>query len=171
MDHILTERHQRLKEKTSGFGKKEITSGMAAAIEAVDEFPFELMQKLADQGFMGINVPEGNFALVGMAGLIAGVIHAPLTAIFLIAEITGGYELFMPLMIVSTISYATVRFFISNSVYTIQLAKRGELMTHDKDKNVLLLMKVDSLIEKDFSIFFCSFSGKRVAFTALSTSC
>jgi CIC family chloride channel protein len=86
-----------------------------------------------------------------MAGLIAGVIHAPLTAIFLIAEITGGYELFMPLMIVSTISYATTRFFVSNSVYTIQLAKRGELMTHDKDKNVLLRMKVDSLIEKDFS--------------------
>jgi CIC family chloride channel protein len=100
---------------------------------------------------IGIDVPEGNFALVGMAGLIAGVVHAPLTAIFLIAEITGGYELFMPLMIVSTISYATLRFFISNSVYTIQLAKRGELMTHDKDKNVLLLMKVDSLIEKDFS--------------------
>jgi len=100
---------------------------------------------------LGINVPEGNFALVGMAGLIAGVIHAPLTAIFLIAEITGGYELFMPLMIVSTISYATARFFVSNSVYTIQLAKRGELMTHDKDKNVLLRMKVDSLIERDFS--------------------
>jgi len=100
---------------------------------------------------LGIDVPEGNFALVGMAGLIAGVIHAPLTAIFLIAEITGGYELFMPLMIVSTISYATTRFFVSNSVYTIQLAKRGELMTHDKDKNVLLRMKVDSLIEKDFS--------------------
>jgi chloride channel protein, CIC family len=100
---------------------------------------------------LGIDVPEGNFALVGMAGLIAGVIHAPLTAIFLIAEITGGYELFMPLMIVSTISYATVRFFVSNSVYTIQLAKRGELMTHDKDKNILLRMKIDGLIEKDFS--------------------
>ena len=99
----------------------------------------------------GIDVPESNFALVGMAGLIAGVVHAPLTAIFLIAEITGGYELFMPLMIVSTISYATTRFFVSNSVYTIQLAKRGELMTHDKDKNVLLRMKVNSLIEKDFS--------------------
>ncbi len=99
----------------------------------------------------GADISEGNFALVGMAGLIAGVIHAPLTAIFLIAEITGGYQLFMPLMIVATISYATTRFFVSNSVYTIQLAKRGELMTHDKDRNVLLLMKVEQLIERDFN--------------------
>jgi CIC family chloride channel protein len=99
----------------------------------------------------GARIPETNFALVGMAGLIAGVIHAPLTAIFLIAEITGGYELFMPLMLVSTLAYVTTRIFTPNSVYTIQLAKRGELMTHDRDKNVLLLMKVDSLIERDFS--------------------
>ncbi len=99
----------------------------------------------------GVDISESNFALVGMAGLIAGVIHAPLTAIFLIAEITGGYELFFPLMIVSTISFATVRFFTPNSVYTIQLAKRGELLTHDKDHNVLLLMKVDDLIETDFN--------------------
>lgn len=99
----------------------------------------------------GVDISESNFALVGMAGLIAGVIHAPLTAIFLIAEITGGYELFFPLMIVSTISFATVRFFTPNSVYTIQLAKRGELLTHDKDHNVLLLMKVNDLIESDFN--------------------
>jgi len=98
----------------------------------------------------GADLPENNFALVGMAGLVAGVIHAPLTAIFLIAEITGGYELFMPLMLVATISYATARYFSANSVYTIQLAKRGELMTHDRDKNVLLHMKVHNLIEKDF---------------------
>lgn len=94
---------------------------------------------------------ENNFALVGMAGLIAGVIHAPLTAIFLIAEITGGYGLFMPLMIVATISYGTARFFSVNSVYTIQLAKRGELLTHHKDKALLALMKIDPLIETDFS--------------------
>ncbi len=99
----------------------------------------------------GANLPENNFALVGMAGLIAGVIHAPLTAIFLIAEITGGYELFMPLMIVATISYATTKYFTANSVYTIQLAKRGDLMTHDRDKNVLLMMKVNNLIESDFN--------------------
>jgi len=96
------------------------------------------------------HISESNFALVGMAGLISGVLHAPLTAIFLIAEVTGGYQLFVPLMIVSTISYATMRIFQSNSVYTIQLAKRGELMTHDKDKAVLSLMKVDKLIEKNF---------------------
>lgn len=95
---------------------------------------------------------ESNFALVGMSGLIAGVIHAPLTAIFLIAEITGGYGLFMPLMIVSTISYATVKIFESNSVYTIQLAKRGELLTHHKDKTLLKLMSVNSLVENDFTL-------------------
>ncbi len=97
------------------------------------------------------NISENNFALVGMAGLIAGVIHAPLTAIFLIAEITGGYGLFMPLMIVATISYGTAKLFSPNSVYTIQLAKRGELLTHHKDKALLALMKIDSLIETDFS--------------------
>jgi len=100
---------------------------------------------------MGFDLSTSNFAFVGMAGLIAGVIHAPLTAIFLIAEITGGYQLFMPLMLVSTISYATVRVFVSNSVYTIQLAKRGELMTHHKDKALLMLMKVEDLIERDFN--------------------
>jgi len=97
------------------------------------------------------SISENNFALVGMTGLIAGVIHAPLTAIFLIAEITGGYGLFMPLMIVGTISYGTVRIFESNSVYTIQLAKRGELITHHKDKALLSLMKIDTLIERDFA--------------------
>ncbi len=93
---------------------------------------------------------ESNFAMVGMSGLIAGVLHAPLTAIFLIAEITGGYELFVPLMITSTISYATIRLFITNSVYTHQLAKRGELITHHKDKAILSLLKVNKLIEKNF---------------------
>lgn len=103
--------------------------------------------------YLGLgNLSENNFALVGMSGLIAGVIHAPLTAIFLIAEITGGYGLFMPLMIVATISYGTVKIFEANSVYTIQLAKRGELITHHKDKALLSLMKIDSLIERDFNL-------------------
>jgi CIC family chloride channel protein len=96
------------------------------------------------------DVSESNFALVGMAGIISGILHAPLTAIFLIAEITTGYELFVPLMITSTLSYATARIFIPNSVYTYQLARRGELMTHHKDKAVLQLMRVDKLIERDF---------------------
>lgn len=97
------------------------------------------------------HISESNFALVGMAGLISGVIHAPLTAIFLIAEITGGYQLFLPLMIVSTISYVTLRIFETNSVYTIQLAERGELITHHKDKAVLTRMQVKKLIEKNFN--------------------
>ncbi len=99
---------------------------------------------------IGADVSITNMALVGMAGVMAGVIHAPLTSIFMIAEISGGYELFMPLMLVSTISYATTRYFVSNSVYTIQLAKRGDLMTHHKDRNILLLMNVGDLVEKNF---------------------
>ena len=100
----------------------------------------------------GIELSASNFALAGMAGMIAAVIHAPLTSIFLIAEITKGYELFVPLMIVSTVSYAITKVFTTNSVYTIQLAKRGELMTHHKDKAVLMLMNVKELIEKDFHV-------------------
>ncbi len=107
-----------------------------------------LFSKVAN--YFNADISESNFALVGMAGLVSGVIHAPLTAIFLIAEITDGYELFVPLMIVSTISYATLRLFETNSVYTIQLAARGELLTHDKDKAILSLMKIDSVIEKNF---------------------
>ena len=99
---------------------------------------------------LGIDVSVSNMALVGMASMIAGVVHAPLTAIFLIAEITGGYELFFPLMLASTIAYGTTRTFVKNSVYTVQLAKRGELMTHHKDRNILLMMKVSELIETDF---------------------
>lgn len=99
---------------------------------------------------VGVDVSVSNMALVGMASMIAGVIHAPLTAIFLVAEITGGYELFFPLMLASTISYGTTRYFAKNSVYTMQLAKRGELMTHHKDRNILLMMKVSNLIETNF---------------------
>ena len=91
-----------------------------------------------------------NFALVGMGGIIAGVLHAPLTAIFLIAELTMAYELFFPLMITATISYATIKYFEPNSVYHIQLARRKQLFTHDKDKIVLKLMQVDKLIERNF---------------------
>jgi len=95
-------------------------------------------------------VVSSNFALIGMCGLIAGVLHAPLTAIFLIAELTGGYHLFIPLMIVSTISYTTINYFIKTSVYTRQLARRGELFTHDKDKMVISLMNVRDLLETKF---------------------
>ena len=99
---------------------------------------------------LGFSVSESNFTLIGMTGLMAGVLHAPLTAIFLIAEITGGYELFVPLMLVAAISYAFTKYFVSNSIYTVELAKRGELITHNKDKNVLMMMRIDKLIEKNF---------------------
>lgn len=95
---------------------------------------------------------SNNFALIGMAGLIAGVLHAPLTGIFLIADISGGYKLFVPLMITATFAYLIVRAFTPNSVYHIQLAKRKELLTHDKDANVLQLMQVKNLIETDFEV-------------------
>jgi CIC family chloride channel protein len=95
-------------------------------------------------------VNESVFSLVGMAGVMAGVMHAPLTAIFLIAEITGGYELFPQLIITATISYLTIIYFEPHSIYTKRLAMRGELMTHDKDKAVLSMMKVEKLIEKNF---------------------
>jgi len=103
--------------------------------------------------FNNLNISDisaSNSALVGMAGLIAGVLQAPLTGIFLIGDITHGYELFIPLMITATVSYATVKVFVRNNVYTIQLAKRGQLMTHHADRNALSLMNVEKLIEKNF---------------------
>ncbi len=99
--------------------------------------------------FHFINVPERNFALVGMAGVMAGVMHAPLTAIFLIAEITGGYELFIPLIIAATISHLTMMYFEPHSIYTKRLAQKGELITHHKDKAVLTLLQLNHVIETD----------------------
>ncbi len=100
--------------------------------------------------FKFIDIPDVNLILAGMAGLMAGVMHAPLTAIFLIAEVTGGYSLFIPLMITATISYITIKYFEPHSIYTHRLAKRGELITHNKDKAVLTLLEMDKVIEKDF---------------------
>lgn len=101
---------------------------------------------------LDFHVSESNFTLIGMTGLMAGVLHAPLTAIFLIAEITGGYELFVPLMIVSAISFSITKYYISHSIYTLKLAERGELMTHDKDKNVLMVLNIDKVIETNFIV-------------------
>ena len=98
----------------------------------------------------GIEVTEKNFALLGMAGLMSGVMHAPLMGIFLIAELTGGYDLFLPLMITSVSAYLTIVVFEPHSIYSTRLAKKGELLTHDKDKAVLTLMKVESVVEKNF---------------------
>ena len=96
------------------------------------------------------NLSLSNFTLVGMAGLMAGVLHAPLTAIFLIAEITSGHELFIPLMITSAISFLITKKYIPFNIYAAELAKKGELITHDKDKNVLMLMDIDKIIETNF---------------------
>lgn len=95
-------------------------------------------------------LPEKNFALLGMAGVMAGVMHAPLTGVFLIAELTGGYDLFLPLMIVSIGSYITIIMFEPHSIYSMRLAQKGELLTHHKDKAVLTLLSADSMLEKDF---------------------
>jgi len=104
--------------------------------------------------FTFIDVSESNFTLVGMAGMMAGVMHAPLTAIFLIAEITGGYALFVPLIITSTISFLTIMYFEPHSIYTKGLAKRGDLITHHKDKAVLTLLQVGKVIESDFVLVY-----------------
>ncbi len=103
-----------------------------------------------DFGFASLS--SSNYTLVGMTGLMAGVLHAPLTAVFMIAEITGGYELFLPLMLVSAISFLISRHFMPHSIYTTQLAKKGDLLTHDKDKAVLTRLTVEKLIEKNFSV-------------------
>lgn len=101
---------------------------------------------IAGPGF----VPEQNFVLVGMAGLMAGVMQAPMTAIFLIADMTGGYGLLIPLILTSTISYAATRMVEPYSIYTKRIAKKGELLTHDSDQAVLTLLKTGDLIESDF---------------------
>lgn len=95
---------------------------------------------------------EKNFALLGMAGIMSGVMHAPLTGVFLIAELTGGYDLFLPLMIVSIGSYITILMFEPHSIYSMRLAQKGELLTHHKDKAVLTLLSADNVIERDFQI-------------------
>lgn len=100
--------------------------------------------------FDGAGISNKNFTLLGMAGVMSGVMHAPLMAIFLTAEMTGGYDLFLPLLIVSTLSYMTIKMFLPYSIYTMRLAKEGDLLTHEKDKAVLTLLKVENVIERDF---------------------
>ncbi|MDO5663660.1 MAG: chloride channel protein [Bacteroidia bacterium] len=101
---------------------------------------------------MATYLPQENFALMGMAGVMAGVMHAPLTGTFLIAELTGGYELFLPLMIVSICSYATIVIFEKHNIYAMRLAKTGELITHHKDKAVLTFLKVEDMLETNIPI-------------------
>ena len=119
---------------------------------------------------LDFHVSESNFTLIGMTGLMAGVLHAPLTAIFLIAEITGGYELFVPLMIVSATSFAITKYYISHSIYTLKLAERGELMTHDKDQNVLMVLDIDKVIETNFIILKPEMKLREILKTAVAKS-
>lgn len=100
-------------------------------------------------GFYDVYTPETNYALLGMAGVMSGVFHAPLTGVFLIAELTGGYALFLPLMIVSASSYLTINAFERHSIYAMRLARKGELLTHHKDRSVLTLMSLDAIIDKE----------------------
>ena len=109
-----------------------------------------LFSRLWNMEEIGVYVPEKNFALMGMAGVMSGVMHAPLTGIFLIAELTGGYSLLLPLMIVSVTSYLTIIVFEPHSIYGARLAKEGRLLTHHTDHAVLTLMNLDSCLDRDF---------------------
>ena len=116
----------------------------------VGAFSGFLFSRLWNINRLGIYIPEKNFTLLGMAGVMAGVMHAPLTGIFLIAEITNGYDLFIPLMIVSTSSVMTISIFEPHSIYAMRLARQGKLLTHHTDKSVLTLMSMDSVIDNDY---------------------
>lgn len=110
-----------------------------------------LFARLWNMYSVGQTFPEENAALLGMAGVMSGVMHAPLTGVFLIAELTAGYDLFMPLMIVSVCAYLTILAFEPHSIYGMRLARQGKLITHHTDKSVLTLMTLDSVIDKDFT--------------------
>lgn len=100
--------------------------------------------------YIKIYLPSKNYTLLGMAGLMAAMMHAPLTGVFLIAELSGGYDLFLPLMLVSITAYGTIRVFLPHSIYSLRLAEQGKLLTHQKDVAVLTLMQVDHVLERDF---------------------
>lgn len=119
--------------------------------------------------YQGYELSTKNFALIGMAGVMSAVMHAPLMAIFLTVELTGSYDLFLPLLIVSTIAYGTIKIFEPYSIYTMRLAKRGELLTHHKDKAVLTLLKVNNVIETDFQPVYPEMTLKDVV-DVISTS-
>ena len=109
-----------------------------------------LFSRLWNINQIGVYIPEKNFALLGMAGVMSGVMHAPLTGIFLIAELTGGYSMFMPLMIVSVCAYLTIIIFEPHSIYGYRLVRQGKLLTHHTDHAALTLMNLDSVIERDY---------------------
>ena len=132
---------------TNGAGGVGGTFAPSLFVGALTGFLFAFVVNNLD---LGLTLSQKNFTLMGMAGVMAGVMHAPLMAIFLTAEMTGGYDLFLPLLIVSALAYFTIQCFTPYSIYTMRLAKAGDLVTHQKDKAVLTLLKIDSVIERDF---------------------
>lgn len=132
---------------TNGAGGVGGTFAPSLFVGALTGFLFAYIFNNLD---FGVELSQKNFTLMGMAGVMSGVMHAPLMAIFLTAEMTGGYDLFLPLLIVSTLAYITIQIFLPYSIYTMRLAKAGDLLTHQKDKAVLTLMKMDKVIERDF---------------------
>ena len=133
---------------TNGGGGCGGTFAPSLFIGALGGFLFARLWNIYD---IGVELPEENAALLGMAGVMSGVMHAPLTGVFLIAELTAGYTLFMPLMIVSVCAYLTILMFEPHSIYGMRLAKQGKLITHHTDKSVLTLMTLDSVIERDYT--------------------
>ena len=133
---------------TNGGGGCGGTFAPSLFIGAFGGFLFARLWNIYD---IGVELPEENAALLGMAGVMSGVMHAPLTGVFLIAELTAGYTLFMPLMIVSVCAYLTILMFEPHSIYGMRLAKQGKLITHHTDKSVLTLMTLDSVIERDYT--------------------
>lgn len=121
-------------------------------------------------GLFNTPVSESNFTLVGMAGLLAGVLHAPLTAIFLIAELTSGYELFVPLMITATISFIITKYYSKHSIYNMELGRKGELITHDKDHAVLTFMDIEKVIETNFITITSNMNLGEIVHTAVVKS-
>ena len=134
---------------TNGAGGVGGTFAPSLFVGALTGFLFAFIINNLD---LGITLSQKNFTLMGMAGVMSGVMHAPLMAIFLTAEMTGGYDLFLPLLIVSALAYITIQFFLPYSIYTMRLAKAGDLMTHEKDKAVLTLLKTGNVIETDFKV-------------------
>lgn len=110
-----------------------------------------LFARVWNMNQIGVYIPEKNFTLLGMAGVMAGVMHAPLTGVFLIAELTGGYDLFLPLIMVSIVSVMAISIFEPHSIYAMRLARQGRLVTHHTDRSVLTLMSLDSVIDKNFT--------------------
>lgn len=131
---------------------------------------FCLAKIINNLGLFSHPISESNFTLVGMTGLMAGVLHAPLTAIFLIAEVTGGYELFLPLMITAAISFSITKYFVPHSVYAMELGRKGELITHNKDHAVLTLMDIKSVVEQNFVAIYANMNLGEIVHGAIVKS-